>query len=287
MKRALSPRDLAAAIGVSESSLKRWADSGKITVVRTEGGHRRIAIGEAVRFIRATGAQLVRPEVLGLAEIAAVANDDGGDDALYQHLASGNSRDARGVLIGMYLRGMSVASLCDGPIRTAMHRLGELWQHDPAGVFVEHRATDACLHAVSQLRTLCEPPDDGPIAVGGAPSGDPYLLPSLLASMVLGSEGVRAVNLGPDTPAASLAHAIAHHEPELVWLSISTTPPADFTAELGPIERALRDRGHTLVIGGRHRHDVTSELRGAYVVSTMAELAAFARGLTTAHRQPR
>ena len=32
MKRALSPKDLAAAIGVSESSLKRWADAGKITV---------------------------------------------------------------------------------------------------------------------------------------------------------------------------------------------------------------------------------------------------------------
>ncbi len=287
MKRALSPRDLAAAIGVSESSLKRWADAGKITVARTEGGHRRIAIGEAVRFIRATGAQLVRPEVLGLAEIAAVANDDGGDDAFFQHLAAGNSRDARGVLIGMYLRGSSVAALCDGPIRAAMSRLGELWRHDATGVFVEHRATDACLHAVSQLRSLCEPPDDGPVAVGGAPPGDPYLLPSLLASVVLASEGVRAINLGPDTPAATIMHAVEHHAPELVWLSVSTTPPGGFAADLEPLERGLRERGRTLVIGGRHRHDVAGELRGAYFVSSMAELAAFARGLATGHRQPR
>ena len=66
MKSLLSPRDLADAIGVSESSLKRWADAGKIQVSRTDGGHRRIPLAEAVRFIRATGAQVVRPDILGI-----------------------------------------------------------------------------------------------------------------------------------------------------------------------------------------------------------------------------
>jgi len=39
--RQLSPRELAEALGVSESSLKRWVDAGKIAASRTEGGHRR------------------------------------------------------------------------------------------------------------------------------------------------------------------------------------------------------------------------------------------------------
>ena len=52
MKPLLSPRELAQAIGVSESSLKRWADAGQIRVARTAGGHRRISIADAVRFIR-------------------------------------------------------------------------------------------------------------------------------------------------------------------------------------------------------------------------------------------
>ena len=66
MKRLLSPKELADAIGVSESSLKRWADAGRLQVARTEGGHRRIPIAEAVRFIRDTGAVVVRPDLLGL-----------------------------------------------------------------------------------------------------------------------------------------------------------------------------------------------------------------------------
>src|SRR5690242_3719305 len=62
--RHLSPRDLADALGVSESSLKRWVDAGKLAAFRTEGGHRRIAVSEALRFIRETGAPVARPELL-------------------------------------------------------------------------------------------------------------------------------------------------------------------------------------------------------------------------------
>jgi MerR family transcriptional regulator, light-induced transcriptional regulator len=53
----LSPKALAAAIGVSESSLKRWADEGRLAAERTAGGHRRIAVAEAVRFVRRRGSR--------------------------------------------------------------------------------------------------------------------------------------------------------------------------------------------------------------------------------------
>ena len=69
MKAALSPKNLAQAIGISESSLKRWADDGQIRVMRTAGGHRRIAVEEAVRFIREIGIPLVQPDALGLGKL--------------------------------------------------------------------------------------------------------------------------------------------------------------------------------------------------------------------------
>ncbi len=282
MKRLLSPRDLADAIGVSESSLKRWADAGKIQVSRTEGGHRRIPLAEAVRFIRDTGAVVVRPDVLGLGEVAANESTDP-DEALFQHLREGRGREARGLLMARYLAGESIAALADGPIMTAMARLGELWQHDPRGVFIEHRATDCCLQAVTNLRSLFEPPADGPIAVGGAPGGDPYLLPSMLAAAVLASEGLRAVNLGPDTPIASLRHAIAHHRPRLVWLSLSSPIAPALDDEAAAMARELAAAHRALVIGGRHRHELVTTTRAACVVSSMAELAAFARGLIAGH----
>jgi MerR family transcriptional regulator, light-induced transcriptional regulator len=218
--RLISPRYLAEALGVSESSLKRWVDAGKITAARTDGGHRRIELAEALRFIRETGTPVAKPELLDLPEVAS-AGDAG--DRLYDHLVSGDTVAARGWLFARYLEGSTIAELADGPIRTAMHALGDMWRHDPHGVFVEHRATAAVLQAIAQLRSmLAEAQLSAPLAIGGAPSGDPYLVPSQLAAMVLEETGMRTVNLGPDTPVAAFEHAVAQHRPKLVWLSISS-----------------------------------------------------------------
>ena len=63
----LGPRQLGQALGVSESSVKRWADQGEIVTHRTSGGHRRIALAEAIRFIRESGLPVVDPGILGAA----------------------------------------------------------------------------------------------------------------------------------------------------------------------------------------------------------------------------
>ena len=68
MQKHLSPRQFAEAIGVSESSVRRWADDGRIQMTRTAGGHRKIARSDALRFIRTTSAQVVRPDLLQFSE---------------------------------------------------------------------------------------------------------------------------------------------------------------------------------------------------------------------------
>src|SRR3569623_3365929 len=154
--RLLSPRELADALGVSESSLKRWVDAGKITAARTDGGHREISLPEAVRFIRETGAPIARPELLDMPEVAAVQARSvvpRGDDGFRHYLLEGAAVGARGWLLSHYLAGRTIAELCDGPVRAAMHRIGELWAHDAEGIFIEHRATDACIQALALTHT--------------------------------------------------------------------------------------------------------------------------------------
>ena len=109
--RLLSPRELAEALGVSESSLKRWVDSGKIRAMKTDGGHRRIALTEAVRFVRDTGAPVARPDLLDMPEVA-VAREGRlrGADELLDYLLEGDVVGARGWLLGRYLSGMSIAA---------------------------------------------------------------------------------------------------------------------------------------------------------------------------------
>ncbi len=246
--RLLSPRELAEALGVSESSLKRWVDSGKIEARKTDGGHRKIALAEAVRFVRESGAPVARPELLDMPEIA-IAHQRGGDQLL-DYLVEGDVVGARGWLLGRYLSGLSIASLCDGAVKLAMHSLGELWTHDEAGVFLEHRGTDVCLQALAHLRGTFDPPANAPLAIGGTPEDDPYLLPSFMAATVIAAAGMRTMNLGADTPVQALQHAVTVHKPRLVWISASapmTTARAKAIAKWAlSLPRAV-----TVVCGGR------------------------------------
>src|SRR6476646_531152 len=110
----LTPRELADAIGASESSLRRWVDSGDIRITRTVGGHRRIPLAEAVRFVRQIGAKILRPHILGLPEIDNSEAARGGpseERSLFDFLRTGNRVAARGLILSAYLSGRSLASV--------------------------------------------------------------------------------------------------------------------------------------------------------------------------------
>lgn len=275
--RFLSTREFAEVLGVSDSSLKRWVDSGKIRASRTEGGHRRIAVADALVFIRQTHASIARPELLDVPEVAVARAR--GEDRLADYLRDGDGVAACGWLIARYLEGATITGLADGPIREAMSALGELWHHDDAGVFVEHRGTAICLQAVARLRSLMlEPPATAPIAFGGAPSGDPYQLPTQLAAMVVNEAGLRAVNLGSDTPVSAFSAAAAAYRPALVWLSVST-PLAP--ARAGALSRWLETlpNGTAIIVGGGQAVTLSHVPARAVRASSFADLAALARSL--------
>jgi excisionase family DNA binding protein len=293
MKKTLSPKDLARAVGVSESSVKRWADEGLIQVARTAGGHRRITLSDAVRYIRSSGLPIVDPAALGIRDLMKVPAEqitrpDSADQPLVQAISEGRGELACGLVLSMYLGGRSAAEICDGPITRAMHGVGDLWKHAPEGIIIEHRATDVALHALQQLRGLLpSPADDAPAATGGTPAGDPDLMPTLMAATVLAAEGWREENLGPTVPMHLLADAAAKHRASLVWLSVSVeNAPEQIAAQIVELGGKLAEMEVVLAVGGRMlppRPMILSH--NVHVIGNMSELAAFARGLRTGGKQ--
>jgi MerR family transcriptional regulator, light-induced transcriptional regulator len=275
--RLLSPRELAEALGVSESSLKRWVDSGKIRAMKTDGGHRRIALTEAVRFVRDTGAPVVRPDILDMPEVA-VAQERTlrGSDQFLDYLIEGDLVGARGWLLGRYLGGATIAWLCDGPVAESMHALGELWRHDDGGVFIEHRGTDVCLQALAHLRSTFDPPANAPLALGGSPENDPYLLPTFMAATVVAAAGMRAMNLGPDTPVIALQSASVAHKPRLVWISASSPMPPERILAISRWAEALPPE--ILVVCGGRSSAALAET-GIRQLTSMADLFSIAASL--------
>jgi excisionase family DNA binding protein len=286
IKAFLTPKDLAEALGVSESSLKRWADDGVIRVSRTAGGHRRIALADAVRFARESGLQIEHPAALGLEDVlparrAADQPSAGTADALYAAFLRDDWRVARGLIVSAYVSGESVATLCDGAMREALGRAGELWEHGSDGIVVEHRAVDTCLQALSFIRSLIpSAPATAPVALGGAFAGDPYVLPSLVAAVVLADAGFRDVNLGPTMPTAALLSAVERYAPGLVWRTVSVATDGDtLRRDLAALLERMPAHG-SIVLGGRGVPPGILQLpERVHHLGSMRELAGFARGV--------
>ncbi len=281
--KTLSPKELAQVVGVSESSIKRWVDSGLINVQRTAGGHRRILLREALRFIRGRSLPVLRPDVLGLPEVANLpveARTEGvTGPALLQLLQQGDAEKVRSLLAAHYMDGHSVARLFDGPMAEALAALGTLWQQGEEGIYLEHLATHICIEALNHLRILMpKPPQNAPVALGSAPPNDPYIVPSLMASTVLTDMGYETTNLGPDTPYAALLHAVQVHQPALVWLAVtSPLTEKEATALAEKLLRPLRTKSVEVVVGGKHVAALYAYVRdGVHFMNSMQELAAFA-----------
>lgn len=297
MKQSLSPKELAQVIGVSESSLKRWADDGRVRVTRTMGGHRRITVQEAVRFAREARLPIARPDLLGIHQTSKLSADARHIDAdqaaqmLEKMLVEGRGEEARGLILDLYLKGKSVAWLCDGPIRQAMAKVGEIWGHDSKGIYIEHRATDVCIHALTQIRSLvAQPhledalPDDQPTrpyAVGGAPPNDPYLLGSLMSACVCAEAGYVDVNFGANLPLNALVDAVEQYQPKLVWLSCSDVNAVPTPKALDQLGDELASHGSKLIVGGQAQPHGNGGSENLHICGSMAELSAFAKGLVS------
>lgn len=52
-ERLLTPQEVASMFSVSPKTVARWAAAGKISAVRTLGGHRRYREAEAIELLRA------------------------------------------------------------------------------------------------------------------------------------------------------------------------------------------------------------------------------------------
>ncbi len=280
-KSLLTPKDLADAIDTSESSMRRWIDSGKIRTTRTGGGHRRIELAEAIRFVRESNWPIVRPEILNVAELALPPANETDDQRLYAALVSGDRALARGLIVSWYVSGKNLATIFDGPVSAALTRVGELWKESDCGVLVEHRASEICAEIIRHVASLVPVAAAATAAALGATPGDEWhWLPSLMAAAVVREAGLRDINYGANLPVELLASAAAENKAKLVWISVTMKPKRTLRAQLESLAAKLAKNATALVVGGRHAPDACpADQPNVYCMNSMTELAAFIGGM--------
>ena len=209
---------------MSISTVKRWVDDGILPAHRTAGGHRKL--------LRAEVLALARQGELPHADLTGLSVASFGDQPLDLQpslrpcslpLLEGDGTEVSALIRRTYHSGVAIETLSDQVIAPVMAQVGHDWETARIEVWQEHRGTQLCAAALYELKDELEARAERkrPIAIGGAPEGDPYLLATLLAQIVAAGRGLGPVNLGPNTPLASLTKAMRELRPRLVWLSVS------------------------------------------------------------------
>lgn len=252
--KTLSPKQVARALAVSESSLKRWCDQGLLPSLKTSGGHRRLALDGVLRFVQESGRQLTHPELLGLPArtgtgkrtLSAAQND------LFSSLLAGDETKCRQIVFDAHLSAVPLSRVFDEVVAPAFQRIGDAWACGDAQVYQERRAVETIERVLYDLRQSLSPPAAGaPLAIGGTPSCDPYSLATGMVELVLRQKGWAAHSLGSQLPLDTLVAAIEHMRPRLFWLSVSyLDDEARFLREYGDFHERVQSRV-LVVVGGK------------------------------------
>ncbi len=283
MEQLLSPKQVAEAIGASESSLKRWCDQGLIQTVKTAGGHRRIPVQEALRFAREQNHAVVEPRILSMpaSEDRKARRVEGCAERLVEALLTDNDAAAHAIVFDLFLAGQPVSLVFDEVIAVAFRTIGEKWDSHEVDVYQERCSCQIALRVLHELRSKLVSPERELVALGATIEGDQYSLPITMSEMVLRSVGWDARSLGSSIPFDSMINAVKRHEPGLFWLSVSFIPDESaFISGFNRLFEAASKINTAVVVGGRAlTTEIRTRLRYSAFCDTMRHLEEFAKTL--------
>lgn len=283
MDHLLSPKQVASAIGASESSLKRWCDQGLLNTVKTAGGHRRIPIQEALRFARERNITSAVPHLLSMVTTTDRKSRrvEHGAERLVEALLNGNEIQSKAIVFEYFQGGVPVSQIFDEIVMPAFRTLGEKWECKELEIYEERSACQIMLQVLHDLRLKQPAPNTNRIAMGATCEGDPYTLPITMSEIVLRSAGWDTRLIGCSIPFSSATKAIQKHQPAIFLISVSwIVDEIDFIAEFNRLYETASKTNTAVVVGGRAlTTEIRTRMRYSAFCDTMQHLADFAKTL--------
>lgn len=259
-KDLFSTRELARICGVSESTIKRWADEGLLACIKTPGGHRKFTLDALVAFaqdhqfaLESMGSLSDRERVTVSVEHLLRARSAGSlQEALLAALKAGDRFTALHLIRRAAEAGYELVRLIDEVITPTMAEIGTLWTKGELTIDEEHRASQIVLDAIGELRALhTEPVGEARTVIGACGPGETHVLGLKLLLTLLAQHGWRSIDLGANTPFESILHMAEKESPALVLISSTQiNEPDTYVREFNTLAQGLSKRGINLALGG-------------------------------------
>lgn len=265
----LATSEVAGLLGVHPSTVKRWTDQGRLQSRKTEGGHRRIHLNEALATAREQGISTFldpfRPWEANVWLAVTQASQDR-DFKRFHSLSLSLLSQGDTDLMGRFLFEVGrhphipLTRFLDQGVRGLMARVGEEWVGGRLQVGEEHMATAIVMEALLRLRPGWErvgmpvegASEDLPVAVVGVMEGDQHELGAQSVRILLEREGWRVYYLGANVPVEDFAAIQAAQVARLVCISFSPRNTLrDFQRAVRVLGEFYRPRyPYALALGG-------------------------------------
>lgn len=289
-RKYVSTAQVAQALGVSVTTVKRWVDDRVLPAHRTPGGHRKLMMADVLRLVR--DGNLPQADLSKLLSKSGQQNDP--SQTLRQLTTALQTMDmelVRTILLGAYQGGMSIETLADRVVSPAMVQVGTDWHTGKLSVAQEHLISQTLMAVMYELRAYLRMNAEGgrPVAIGGAPEHDHAALPSLIAKLTLLDAGWDAINLGPHTPTFAFRSAIDDLNPLLLWVSITHVQrPDEFVEEFNALSAYAEEKQVAVAVGGRGlTQGIRERLRYTTFGDGFSQLLAFAKTMYRRREQPK
>lgn len=266
----LTTREVAKLLGVGTTSVKRWADSGLLSCVKTPGGHRRFPRAAVDAF---------------MADSLHSGGDDGAPrvdraDAWVGRLINGITPDgvARELQSELRERG-SWSELADS-MQPIIEELGHAWARGDITVIQEHIASERLARGLVRCSEGIELPPRAPTCMLMTAENEEHTLGLSLLELCLRDAGWSAIWSGRKTPVHVACDFIASNPVDMV--AVSASQHARDTASLADqaerLAQACQKRDVPLVLGGAGLWP--EKPRYGYRLHTFGELRELLRMIT-------
>ncbi len=215
-------------LAVNVSTIKRWTDEGKLSCIKTAGGHRKFLMEHLSAFL---GEHKDKTEKVNLFPI-----ENETDLRISYHILKGdfsylvnyilkqaltaNIERVQQVLNGLYLAQYQLHQIYDRLVTPVLHVIGQMWVEEKISIAEEHIASQVIRDSVIRLQGIIRLPRR---KIGKALmlnfSDEWHSMALKMVEHVLEVRGFRVFFSGQNTPLLKIENVFENFRPDRVYVS--------------------------------------------------------------------
>lgn len=276
MAITISSRKAAEILNFNESTIKRWADSGKIKCFRTPGGHRKFNLDDIRKLAEDHKLENTKTEFFDsrLLKVSVIKKHDFKylNKEFTKHILKGDTESTYSFLYELFQNDYSHEEVFDNIVKESMTRIGVKWKENKLGIQNEHVAANTVISSLYKLeKFLFKKRSNNKTAVCAGFENEFHEIGLLCVRITLESAGWNVIYPGINLPAKSLTELIEKTKPDLVCLTTNFSGKNKTTEnEISKIRNSCKDSECRLIIGGRSSLELKS-LSGISLCTSIAD----------------